>query len=725
MRNKPKNNKLFRTWLIIELCFFAFMTAVTTSVYFYTNHHIIQQLDALHMSSLKRMEAEVSAIFDSGIATVNEYMMQPKIRTLAGADLSANERDVASLIDDIKQTNSAVKGVSEIIIYFKNEDVFVSSAGVMDQNIFNEVYSSTAEKETNIPISNAIMDEKRIGRIVSVYNGRNDTNTAIFTGKPVNNIYVSVVIDYAQVEDILTANLQDDRNAYCVFSGNELLYTHGSSLSKEICAAIGLQENNQFQKIESKNQGFVCLTSGEDELKYVSLIDEENYLAGQLGVQRTAMIMLAVSIILGAGISYYITRYKYKPVERVINVSKAITPRHVFASNDNELEQIKNAIELIYEQKEQAKSVLEKHNTHILDHAIKMLLDGDIRYQDMTQHIKSLINIASNAVYTVAVMDVKFYDNISCEIESLKKHLANIKYIVRKDGRTIIIFEENAKDVVVQLSRQCFIEALKGTVAVGAEGIGTNGIQSSYAHALLGLSRKILPGTPKVIPPLKNKEANAITISAESEIRLGGYIQSGDTEKALVLLKELTQEQGINNLNDFSFKTYLYNISNVIIRSAESVFDDDMITKLLDNFGISFQEEDYQRISKALKDAIVYVTEAYKEKMGSANKRLNASLIQYIENKISDSQLSSEMIAEAMNLNAAYLRRFFKEQNGITLWDFINMKRIEMAKGLLIATCSSIKSIALSCGYISISTFVRTFKKFSGMTPGHYRNLYR
>ena len=725
MKNKSKSNKLFRTWLIIQLCFFAFMTAVTMGVYFYTNQRIKQHLDALHMSSLKRTEAEVSAVFDSAIAMVNEYIMQPRVRTLSGADLSANERDVARLVNDIKQTNSAAKGVSEIIIYFSDANVLISSAGVMDEDIFNEVYSNSTGVGSVDSIMNSILDDSLIGKIVPVYNGRNDTDTAIYTENSVNGIYVSVVIDRVQIEDILAANLQSEQDAYCVFSGNELLYSMSSNLSKEFCETAGLQETNQFQTVISQSRRYVYLSSSKNELQYISLIDEGNYLAGQLGIQRTAIIILALSIVLGMGISYYITRYKYKPVEKVINISRTITPGHVFASNDNELEQIKSAIEFIYEQKELAKSVLERHNIHIKDNAIKMLLDGDIHYQDMTQHVKSLIHIIPDAVYSVAVMDVESYDQISHGIEELRKCAPTIKHIVLKGGRIIIIFEEKAKDVIVRLNKQTHLETWKGTIAVGAEGIGANGIQSSYAHALLGLSRKILPDTPKVIPPLRNKEAGAIIISTESEIRLGGYIQSGDTEKALAMLKELTQDYEINNLNYFSFKTYLFNISNVIIRSAESVLGDDMIIKMLDDFGASFQEEDYQSISKALKDAICYVTEEYKVKMSSANKRLNASLTQYIDNKISDSQLSSDMIAEAMNLNCAYLRRFFKEQNGITLWDFINMKRIEMARSLLITTHSSIKSISLSCGYISITTFIRTFKKFSGMTPGHYRNLYR
>ena len=300
MRIKTKRNKLFRTWLLIQLCFLAFMTAVTTGVYFYTNHHIKQQLDALHMSSLERTEAEVGAVLDSAIAAANEYTMQPRVRTLSGADLSANERDVTGLVDDIKQTNSVAKGVSEVIIYFRNEDVFVTSAGVMDKDIFNEVYPNATGEGSAYSILDSILDDTATGKIVPVYNGRSDTDTAIYTENSVNDIYVSVVIDRAQIEDILSANLQSDRNVYCVFSGDELLYSMDGGLSEELCETVGLQEYNQFQTVECQSQRYVYLSSSENEQKYVSLIDEGNYLAGQLGVQRTAIIMLAASIMLGA-----------------------------------------------------------------------------------------------------------------------------------------------------------------------------------------------------------------------------------------------------------------------------------------------------------------------------------------------------------------------------------------------------------------------------------------
>lgn len=720
---KGKSNSLFHRWLIVQIGFLAFMTAVTLGIYFYSNHHIKRQLDELHLSNLKKTEAEVNAAFASVAATVDEYIITPTIRTLASIDLKSNQRDIAGLVDDIKQTNSTAKGVSEIIVYFKNDGIFVSSAGVMNKDIFSEVYSYSDEK-INEHITNIVDDKDAIGKTKPVYNGRNNINTAIYINKTVNDIFVCAVIDRIQIEEILKANLQSKKNSFAVFSKeNELLFW--SKDDYEITwNSLDFKESNPWN-INLDNKQYVCFISAENDMMYVSLVNEANYLARQLSIQRTAIIILAISVVLGGGFSYYITRYKYKPVEKVIKVSRAVTPAHVFASDDNELEQIKSAIEFINNQKEQAQNVLNKHTMHIKNNAIKMLLDGDLQYQEMTNHLKLLVDIAPDTSVSVAVMDIESRLKISNVTEYLRELIPNIKHIVLKGGRIILVFVARAKDVTAQLTRHNFLNDLKCTVAIGSDGVGPNGIKTSFENALLGLSRKILPGTPKVIPPMKKREAGAIIISTENEIRLGGYIQSGNAQDALLMLDELINRHGINDLNYFSFKSYLFNIANVIIRSAESVLSEEELSKLLNNFGVSFSQEDYQSISKTLNDAINYITGKYKEKMNSANKRLNASIIQYIDNKISDSQLSSEMIAETMKLNSVYLRRFFKEQNGIKLWDFINMKRIEMARNFLVTSSVSINKISLKCGYISISTFVRTFKKFSGMTPGHYRNLYR
>ena len=52
---------------------------------------------------------------------------------------------------------------------------------------------------------------------------------------------------------------------------------------------------------------------------------------------------------------------------------------------------------------------------------------------------------------------------------------------------------------------------------------------------------------------------------------------------------------------------------------------------------------------------------------------------------------------------------------------FLNTYRVEEAKRRLVQSNAPITTIALDCGFKSLSTFNRVFKKLEGLTPTLYR----
>ena len=85
--------------------------------------------------------------------------------------------------------------------------------------------------------------------------------------------------------------------------------------------------------------------------------------------------------------------------------------------------------------------------------------------------------------------------------------------------------------------------------------------------------------------------------------------------------------------------------------------------------------------------------------------------------------LSLGNLAKLQNISAAYLSALFRKETGQTLTDFVNHKRIEQAKKLLIKTDLQIQTIAQHCGILDIHYFSRVFKKYTGQTPKEYRQL--
>lgn len=83
--------------------------------------------------------------------------------------------------------------------------------------------------------------------------------------------------------------------------------------------------------------------------------------------------------------------------------------------------------------------------------------------------------------------------------------------------------------------------------------------------------------------------------------------------------------------------------------------------------------------------------------------------------------LSLNVLAEQLNINASYLSMLFKKEMGMTLTDYVNKYRIEHAAKLLLCTNLPIKSIAVQCGIPDIYYFTRLFKRIMGTTPKAFR----
>lgn len=78
-------------------------------------------------------------------------------------------------------------------------------------------------------------------------------------------------------------------------------------------------------------------------------------------------------------------------------------------------------------------------------------------------------------------------------------------------------------------------------------------------------------------------------------------------------------------------------------------------------------------------------------------------------------------IAEYLCLNTSYLSELFHEYEGLTLKTYIQQKKVELAKNLLIYSQYTYSEIAAYLGYSSQSYFGKNFKQITGYTPGQYR----
>ena len=94
--------------------------------------------------------------------------------------------------------------------------------------------------------------------------------------------------------------------------------------------------------------------------------------------------------------------------------------------------------------------------------------------------------------------------------------------------------------------------------------------------------------------------------------------------------------------------------------------------------------------------------------------------IQYIMTNLTSS-LTLNDIARHAGLSRTYFSTIFKKMNGISVWDFITIKRIDLAIHYLTQTSKDITEIAGLCGFNSTTNFNYAFKKITSLSPGVYR----
>lgn len=96
-------------------------------------------------------------------------------------------------------------------------------------------------------------------------------------------------------------------------------------------------------------------------------------------------------------------------------------------------------------------------------------------------------------------------------------------------------------------------------------------------------------------------------------------------------------------------------------------------------------------------------------------------ILAYLEAHYRDTDLSQTQVADAFQISSYTLSRMFKNQVGIGFTEYVNAKRLDYAKELLLTTSYSIREISILSGFSNDNYFSRIFKASTGVSPTRFR----
>lgn len=103
------------------------------------------------------------------------------------------------------------------------------------------------------------------------------------------------------------------------------------------------------------------------------------------------------------------------------------------------------------------------------------------------------------------------------------------------------------------------------------------------------------------------------------------------------------------------------------------------------------------------------------------NRVLASALKEAIEKHFADPNLSLQFLAAKLKMSTAHLSKVFKQNESVSVNDYVNKVRIMKAAEQLLNTDMTIAQIMYNVGFVSESYFYKTFKQSIGLTPREFR----
>jgi AraC-like DNA-binding protein len=126
-----------------------------------------------------------------------------------------------------------------------------------------------------------------------------------------------------------------------------------------------------------------------------------------------------------------------------------------------------------------------------------------------------------------------------------------------------------------------------------------------------------------------------------------------------------------------------------------------------------------------LSELLLILMKAQEEpKVMDANILRAERLRKYIDTHYYE-MINASYISTMLGMSIRHINNIFKEHYDITPIQYLTEVRMELSKKLLLETDKDIVSICFEVGFESLSTFYRSFKKYTNTSPNQFRAQYQ
>lgn len=271
---------------------------------------------------------------------------------------------------------------------------------------------------------------------------------------------------------------------------------------------------------------------------------------------------------------------------------------------------------------------------------------------------------------------------------------------------------------------------LPTTISVGeAYGCELSLIHRSFIEASSAMDYRLLRGKYGVIffeeIAAVEKSRQIYSYPIEAEMRMSQSVKQGDVSMLEEALDEIVDSMNRQNMSIYAAHCIYFDIINTVIKAVNELnMDFTFLSEECDDMIALVRSGTIEELNAKLVQVCRTICDCVAANKESKNIKLRDEITVYVNKNFKNCDLTLEAIADRFGMSSSYISRFYKDQTGQTLTEYINMLRMDAVKDMLINTEKPLKEIIEAVGYVDATSFIRKFKRIEGITPGQYRGIY-
>ncbi|WP_159882394.1 helix-turn-helix domain-containing protein [Paenibacillus puerhi] len=711
--------------------------AASIFTYFFVVQLVEVEAEKSNQVLLRSYAEETDALFSSiqnqMINLLNSSNMKSAARLVSYESEQFEYYEEAHRLINQLNTLSTQDSVAGAFLYFAHQDLVVSQGTHSSKSVFfnqlyqvdpkvREEYEATFTGKKMMSFSKPYAVYEKIGYEDSL--SSSSPHLSVIMSYPFNaqepDVYLAVNLDQNKLAQQI--RIQEEWvKGTIVLDRMSTIIAQSGHIDMEAADLLDIvrEEPEGMTILSNQKRALSVLQSSYNEAwHFVSYIDLGTLLKPTRSIRTLSIWFMAFLLIVGAIVSYTLSRRLYKPIREIKAENKELTAL------------ISGMAPIVQE-----------------DFIAKMLL-GEYRDSLSIEYYAKEIDFDCHPkmAKTVLCIEIQYYSAVyeqlsettkSFTVAELKERITKaapgvvwlcqprsdqLACIVNHDA--VLHFGPSEAAGIVELVLALFSNYFKATIGIGKTVNEIGDLHLSYKSALAMLRYKSLHPRVEIFSEENAWDDRMLLdsfLTGDEVKRIFNLYKSGEDKKLLYLFYELLDAGMRKEASAYQVKTICADVLNTWIRALEKDRND---------LNIPFYSELYEKLNRCVTwDEIKLCFHdihflLFRRDMPRDPSRQIADILDYIHQHFAGDH-SIEQLAERANMSVSHFSRTFKEEVGEKYVEYVAKYRLAKAKELLLSTNMKIDDVAENVGYMGRNSFIRIFRKYEGITPGRYRQLHQ